>query len=104
MKFTESLTVKDVETVAKGRISRAESKNTNYATIAMVLAMGIGLLVLRTNQMAGVALFIVGAAVFFWYTSVLSKKQNAAKQKAVAEWHKEVQEQREHEALVAVQR
>ena len=99
MKFTESLDVKDVETIAKGRVSRAEAKNTNYATVGMVIAMGIGLFVLRTNQIAGVALFVVGAGIFFMYTNALGKKQNAAKQKAVAEWRQEMQDKRHEEAM-----
>lgn len=101
MKFTDSLTIKDVETIAKGRVSRAESQKTNLATVAMVLCMGVGLLLLNTNRMVGIILFLLGAGIFFWYTNGLGKKQKNAQRQAVLEWQQEQADKRDEDAIPA---
>lgn len=100
MSFIDTLTQKDVETIAKGRVNRRESKNTNYATLAAAaLALG-GLYVVRVSTAGGFALFIAGIAVFVWYYySVLTKKQNIEKSRAVMEWQKELRDKQGQSSL-----
>jgi hypothetical protein len=94
MKFTDSLNIKDVETIAKGRVNRAESKNTNtYLMVALVI-IAVGVFVLRVSVAGGFACMIAGVAVFMYYNNKISKKQAIEKQRCVAEWQKELAEKR----------
>jgi hypothetical protein len=91
-KYTDTLTVKDIETVAKGRINRQESKTTNYVTIAAVVLLAAGLYVLRISTVGGFLCLIGGVAVFFYYTSLINKKQKAEQQRELIDWQNEIQE------------
>ena len=80
---------KDVISVAKARVNRAEG---NRFTLLMLIAVGCiiaGSFVLKTTVLAGWGLVAIGVIVFIWYMNNLSKKQNAMKAKLLREWQQE---------------
>ena len=89
MKFTQW----DVETVAKARVAKAESKKTNKWVWGMVVGILIGFLLLwKVNIGIGYGVAIVSVVAFLYYTSKLSKKQNLYKAKLLMEWQNENKE------------
>lgn len=83
---------KDIEAVAKSRVSRAEGNKSTYWTVGSTLCLVAGIFIQGYNQIAGWTLVIVGFIAFVYYMNVLSKKQNRYKAKLVRDW---VEEQRQ---------
>lgn len=86
---------KDIEAVAKARVSRAEgNKGTIWMGGGMVTLIA-GIYLQGFNSMIGWVLVIGGFVGVIWYMSTLSKKQNAYKMKLVKEWVLENQQEQE---------
>lgn len=90
MKFDD----KDIESVAKSRISRAEGNKTNYWILGSVATIVAGAFIVRYSVGFGWILSIVGLLAFIVYMNTLSKKQNIYKAELLEEWHREHQEQK----------
>ena len=77
----------DIQTVAKGRVSRAENKTTTYWTVGAIIAMGVGIVLTRYSTIASWILVLAGGVAYFYYISKLGKKQKAAQSALLSEWH-----------------
>lgn len=80
---------KDIEAVAKSRISRAEGNKTTYWMVGSVATIMVGALVVRYSVGAGWILSVAGLIAFVVYMNILSKKQNVYKRELLEEWEKE---------------
>lgn len=81
---------KDIEAVAKDRVSRKYKKQTNYWLFGAMIALVAGYLVaVQYNVVAGIVICGLGVVAFFYYSNNISKKQNAAKKKLLSEWKDE---------------
>lgn len=84
-----NLDAKDIEAVAKSRVSRAEGNKTNVWVVICGFAIIAGAFVVRYSMGFGWVLSIVGLLAFVYYWSTLSKKQNTYKIQLLQEWEKE---------------
>ncbi len=85
MKFND----KDIEAVAKSRISRAEGNKITYWMVGSVAAIVIGAFVVKYSVGIGWILSVAGLLAFIVYMNTLSKKQNIYKRELLEEWQKE---------------
>ncbi len=83
------LDVKDVEAIAKARVTRAEGNKFNYWMIGGFVGIIIGTFLMRYSNVIGWIVVIIGFVGFLWYLYQVSKKQDSAKRKLVAEWRSE---------------
>lgn len=85
---------KDIEAVAKSRISRAEGDKITYWMVGSVVTIMIGAFVIRYSVGMGWILSIAGLIAFIVYMNTLSKKQNIYKRELLDEWYKEQDEEK----------
>jgi len=83
------LDAKDIEAVANSRVRRADGNKSTYWVIGSVIAMTVGMFVIKSSVAPGLVLFGVGAVAFIGQWRESSKKQNAAKKRLLAEWQQE---------------
>lgn len=79
---------KDVEAVAKSRVSREENNKTNIWMVAAVVAIVGGVFIVNFSKIAGWAVSVAGFIAFIWYMNKLGSKQKAYTQKLLDEWNK----------------
>lgn len=81
---------KDIEAVAKSRISRAEGNKMTYWMVGCVATIVIGAFAVQRGFVGvGWILSIIGLIAFVVYMNTLSKKQNIYKRELLSEWEKE---------------
>ncbi len=85
---------RDIEAVAKSRVSRVENNKTNYWIVGCVLAIVVGAFVVRYSVGIGWILSIAGLIVFIVYMNTLTKKQNIYKRELLDEWQKEQEQEK----------
>jgi hypothetical protein len=83
MEFTQQ----DIESVAKGRVSRAEGKSLNKFVWVTFIGIFAGIILAwQVYMLAGYAVIILAVALLVWQNSKITKKQNNYKFKLVNEW------------------
>lgn len=86
---------KDIEAVAKARISRAEGNKSTYWTVGAMLCLVAGIFLQSYNGLVGWILVIVGFVAFIYYMNSLSGRQNKYKTRLVKEWIEEQKQEQE---------
>ena len=89
-----NLTQKDIEAVAKARVSRAEGNKSTYWTVGAMLCLVAGIFLQSYNGLVGWILVIAGFIAFVYYMNRLSTRQNKYKAKLVRDW---VEEQKQEQ-------
>jgi chromate transport protein ChrA len=77
----------DVIAIAKARVSRENSKVTNYWYYGLIVAIFAGVLLFRVASIAGWVVIIVAVVGFVWYSVKLNRKQNIAAHQLLKEWN-----------------
>lgn len=86
---------KDIEAVAKSRISRAEGNKMTYWMVGCVVAIVFGAFVIQRGFVGiGWILSIAGLIAFLVYWTTLSKKQNVYKRELLEEWEKKQEQEK----------
>ncbi len=83
------LDAKDIEAIARSRVSRAEGSRQTYWLLSVMVAIGISLFVVRFNPILGWVCGGGGVLGFIYYMNGLSKRQNAYKEELLKEWRVE---------------
>jgi 4-hydroxybenzoate polyprenyltransferase len=97
MEFTQQ----DIESVAKGRVSRAEGKSLNKIVWIMFVGIVAGLILAwQVNMWAGYVVIILAVLFFVWQNSKITKKQNNYKFKLVNEWLAEKKKEESDKKIV----
>ena len=81
----------DIETVAKGRVARAENKKTSTWLIGVFIGIIAGFFLMNYSTMIGIAISAISVIAFAWYWRELGKKQEKAKIQLLKEWKQEQQ-------------
>lgn len=88
-----NLDEKDIEAVAKSRVSRAENNKTNAWMVGSVIAIVGGVFIVNFSRLAGWVVSVGGFATFIWYINSLGKRQAEATRQLLAEWGRENQQE-----------
>jgi hypothetical protein len=80
---------KDIEAIAKSRVSRQDNNKSNYWMVGSVMAIVGGVFIVNFARLLGWGVAIAGFATFILYMNNLSKKQNLAVQQLLGEWRAE---------------
>lgn len=92
---------KDIEAVAKARVSRAESKKMNYYIYGIVAAFVIGIICLRIENYGiyiGYGVIIFGVIAFLRFMQSVSRKQRVAAFQLKKEWRAEIGSKKEEQS------
>lgn len=88
----------DIESVAKGRVSREEGKRLNRVVWAMFIGVFAGfLLAWRINIWLGFAVIVAAVIYLAWENSKINAKLNKKKYQLVCEWKEEQVKKAEEE-------
>ena len=80
---------KDIEAIAKSRVSRIESKTAMYWMVGVGAAIVAGILLVRINTLLGWGLCVAGVIAFVYYQNTQSKKANILKAQLMQEYKRE---------------
>lgn len=88
----------DIESVAKGRVSRQESKALNRIVWVMFIGVIAGvILAWQVNMWAGYGVIILAVVYFLWQNSKINTKQTNYKYQLFKEWKEEQVKKAEEE-------
>jgi len=74
----KGLDQKDMESIAKGRVARQESRKTNYVWVGVLVGIIAAIILMRINTVATYVVLFAVIVGLFWYMGKLSKKQKLA--------------------------
>ena len=79
----------DVEALASSRVNRVEGRKTMWWFIMVVIALMVGMWILKYSAIAGYIIWAVGIISFLAYYQTFNKKVNAYKATLFSEWEAE---------------
>ena len=80
---------RDVEAVAKSRVSREANNKTNLWMLASVIAIMGGVFIVNLSRLMGWVVSVAGFIAFIWYVNSLNKRQAEYNRQLQAEWRLE---------------